>query len=179
MPRAEGAEWLGAAGPNALVRCVCGARRYLPRRPWARRGFTVCDDCQSTILYASLEVVDPKDAEEFVAMVIAQEEERETLRTDVERELRRFVRAFDAQPEWLWSPATQRFVRAVRPKLELLGGPIGAADAGREYGVAQEAAYLEEGGERLLDEGQFDDDLLDDEQAEDEALDGGRESDAD
>lgn len=125
MPRAEGAQWLGSAGPTALVRCVCGARLYVPRRQWARRTFTVCDACRATILYASLEVVDPEDAEEFVEMVIAQEQEREALREGVERELRRFVRAYDGQPEWLWSPATQRFVRAVRPKLELLGGPMG------------------------------------------------------
>lgn len=158
MARANGAEWLGAAGLTALVRCVCGARLYLSRRQWARRRFTVCDDCRATILYASLEVVDPGDAEGFVQMVIAQEEEREALRGDVERELRRFVRAYDQQPEWLWSPATQRFVRAVRPKLELLGGPIGPADDGRQYGVAQEAAYAggDEGGGGLLDEGQPD-----------------------
>jgi hypothetical protein len=99
------------------------------------------------ILYASLEVVDPRDTEEFIEMVIAQEEERELLKEGVERELRRFVRAYDGQPEWLWSPATQKFVRAVRPKLELLGGPIGSADDGRQYGVAQESAYVSEGGE--------------------------------
>jgi hypothetical protein len=158
VPRADGAEWLGSAGNTVLVRCVCGAKLYLSRPQWARRSFTVCDDCKSTILYASLEVVDPTDAEEFIAMVIAQEEERELLREGVERELRRFVRAYDGQPEWLWSPATQKFVRAVRPKLELLGGPIGAQDAGRHYGVSQEAAYVggEDGGPPADDDGDED-----------------------
>ncbi|HEX8560330.1 MAG TPA: hypothetical protein VF668_19695 [Pyrinomonadaceae bacterium] len=94
-------------------------------------------------------------------MVIRQEEEREALLGDVERELRRFVRAYDGQPEWLWSPATQRFVRAVRPKLELLGGPIGAADASRGYCATQEGAYQDE-----------------DERPDDDADAGGLESDA-
>lgn len=170
MPRADGAEWLGSAGNTVLVRCVCGSRLYRPLRQWRRRSFTVCDECKSTILYASLEVVDPTDAEEFIEMVIVQEEEREALREGVERELRRFVRAYDGQPEWLWSPATQKFVRAVRPKLELLGGPIGAADAGGQYGVSQEAAYLGEGDEGLPEEEETDDDdLLDEEQESDAA----------
>jgi hypothetical protein len=77
--------------------------------------------------------------------------ERELLRDDLERELRGFVRAYDSQPEWLWSPATRRLVRAVRPKLELLGGPIGPADAGLGYCATQEGAY-QDGGEQLGDE---------------------------
>jgi len=164
VARANGAEWLGSAGPTALVRCVCGRKLYLPRRQFRRHGFTICDDCRSTILYASLEVVDPRDAEEFVEMVIRQEEERETLREDVERELRRFVRAFDGQPEWLWSPATQRFVRAVRPKLELLGGPIGAMDAGGGYTATHEGAYQDE--EEHPDEGPLDEDEGDEPEAD-------------
>jgi hypothetical protein len=135
------AEFLGAAGPTDLMRCVCGARAYLSRRHWARRGFTVCDECKAVIRYGSLEVVEAHDSEDFFTMVISQEEEREALTADVERELRRFVRAYEQQPEWLWSPATQRFVQTVRPKLELLGGPIGPMDAGAEYGAAPEAAY--------------------------------------
>jgi hypothetical protein len=74
-------------------------------------------------------------------MIITQEEERELLRGDLEREARRFVRIFDTQPEWLWSPATVKFVRAVRPKLELLGGPIHAARGGEAEGASSEAAY--------------------------------------
>jgi predicted glycoside hydrolase/deacetylase ChbG (UPF0249 family) len=62
--------------------------------------------------------------EDFVAMVMSRQAEREALKSELERELRRFVRVFDQQPEWLWSPATVQFVRAVRPKLELLGGDI-------------------------------------------------------
>jgi hypothetical protein len=52
---------------------------------------------------------------------------REGLWAEVERELRRFVRVYDGQAEWLWSPATVKFVRAVRPKLERLGGRVGPA----------------------------------------------------
>jgi hypothetical protein len=121
------AEWLGSAGLTILVRCTCGARLYVPRRQWAERSFTVCDECKAAIRYASLEVVDSEAVEEFVEMIITQGREREALKEDLERELRRFVRVYDGQPEWLWSPATVKFVRAVRPKLELLGGPVGAA----------------------------------------------------
>lgn len=124
------AEWLGSAGFTVRVRCACRARLYVPRRQWAARGFTVCDDCKAAILYASLEVVDSAKVEEFVEMIINQGREREALVADLERELRRFVRVYDGQPEWLWSPATVKFVRAVRPKLELLGGPVGAARTG-------------------------------------------------
>lgn len=146
------AKFLGAAGLTDLLQCVCGRRLYLTRRHRARRGFTVCDDCKAIIRYGSLEVVEAHDSEDFFTMVISQEEEREALRGDVERELRRFVRAFDCQPEWLWSPATQRFVRAVRPKLELLGGPIGPAQEG-DADVTPEAAYKGDEGEEFLDEG--------------------------
>jgi hypothetical protein len=133
------AEWLGAAGLTVLVRCACGARLYVPRRQWRARGFTVCDDCHAAIRYASLEVVDPEAMEDFVEMVIRQQGEREALKEDLERELRRFVRVFDQQPEWLWSPATVKFVQAVRPKLELLGGAVGP---GRTEDVAEpEQAY--------------------------------------
>lgn len=118
------AEWLGSAGLTALVRCACGARLYLSRPHWSRRGFSICDDCKAVILYASLVVVDPGGAEEFLAMFSTQREEREAAVGALERELRRFIRVFDQQPEWLWSPATVRFVQAVRPKLELLGGPV-------------------------------------------------------
>jgi hypothetical protein len=48
----------------------------------------------------------------------------------VERELRRFVEAYERLPEWLWSPETVKFVRAVRPKLERLAG---AERARREF----------------------------------------------
>ena len=121
------AEWLGSAGFTILIRCACGSRLYVPRRQWAQRGFTVCDDCRAAIRYASLEVVKTEAVEEFVEMIIRQGQEREALIADVERELRRFVRVYDQQPEWLWSPATVKFVRAVRPKLELLGGQVGPA----------------------------------------------------
>jgi hypothetical protein len=122
--RLQRAEWLGSAGVTALVRCACGARLYVERRQWAGRGFTVCDGCGAVILYASLDVVDPEGVEEFVAMSIRQGQEREAIMKELERELRRFVGVYDGQPEWLWSPATQRLVRAVRPKLERLGGPV-------------------------------------------------------
>jgi hypothetical protein len=118
------AEWLGSAGLTALVRCACGARLYLSRPHWSRRGFTVCDDCKALILYASLEVVDPNVVEEFLAVFSTEREEREALTKALERELRSFIRVFDRQPEWLWSPATVRFVRAVRQKVEKLGGPV-------------------------------------------------------
>jgi hypothetical protein len=52
---------------------------------------------------------------------------RDELWAELERELRRFVRVYDGQPEWLWSPATVKFVRVVRPRLELLGGRVGPA----------------------------------------------------
>ncbi|HEX8351545.1 MAG TPA: hypothetical protein VF611_01380 [Pyrinomonadaceae bacterium] len=121
------AGWLGSAGFTVLVRCTCGARLYVPRRQWEGRGFTVCDDCKAAIRYASLEVINPEAVEEFVEMISRQGREREALKEDLERELRRFVRVYDGQPEWLWSPATVKFVQAVRPKLELLGGPVGPA----------------------------------------------------
>jgi hypothetical protein len=57
----------------------------------------------------------------------------------VERELRRFVRVYDGQPEWLWSPETVKFVRAVRPQLERLSGPIGPARA--DDSASPEEAY--------------------------------------
>jgi hypothetical protein len=121
------AEWLDSAGLTILVRCVCRARLYLSRLHWSRRRFTVCDDCKAAILYASLVVIDYQGVEEFVEMISTQAHEREALQGELERELRRFVRVYDGQPEWLWSPATVKFVRAVRPKLELLGGPVGPA----------------------------------------------------
>lgn len=133
------AEWLGSAGFTVLIRCRCGARLHLSRAHWSRRGFTICDDCKAVILYASLVVVDPEGVEEFLSMFSTQREEREALTKALERELRRFVRVFDGQPEWLWSPATVKFVQAVRPKLERLGGPI---RAGRADDVASpEEAY--------------------------------------
>lgn len=159
------AKWLGSAGRTALVRCTCGARLYFSLPHWRRRSFAACDECKAVIRYGSLEVVEPHQVEEFVNMVIAQEEERETLRAGVERALRHFIRVFDGQPEWLWSPATVKFVAAVRPKLELLGGPIGPMDAGRDYGASPESAYQ---GEEDVDE----DELLDDD------VDGELESDA-
>lgn len=67
---------------------------------------------------------------EAIRVAIPVESEDVALRADLERELRGFVSTFDTHPEWLWSPATVRFVRAVRPKLELLGGPVGPADGG-------------------------------------------------
>jgi hypothetical protein len=133
------AEWLGSAGFTALVRCICRARLYLSRAHWSRRGFTICDDCKAVILYASLVVIDASGVEEFVEMISTEAHEREALRAELERELRRFVSVYDQQPEWLWSPATVKFVRAVRPKLELLGGPI---QGGRVEDVATpEEAY--------------------------------------
>lgn len=54
--------------------------------------------------------------------------------------MRRFVQLFDGQPEWLWSPATVRLVQAIRPKLELLGGPIGPARGG-DASASPESAY--------------------------------------
>jgi hypothetical protein len=77
--------------------------------------------------------------EEFVEMVIREGQEREALRGELERELRRFVRVYDGQPEWLWSPATVKFIRTVRPKLEVLGGPVGPARADEAAGP--EEAY--------------------------------------
>jgi hypothetical protein len=70
--------------------------------------------------------------EGYVEMVIREGQERETLKEELERELRRFVRLYDGQPEWLWSPETVRFVRAVRPKL--LGGPVEYRPAGYPEG---------------------------------------------
>lgn len=118
------ASWLGSAGLTALVRCVCGARLYLSVPHWSSRNFAVCDDCHGAIHYASLEVVKPAAVEEFVEMIISRQAERAALQRELERELRRFVRVFDQQPEWLWSPATVQFVQAIRPKLEQLGGKI-------------------------------------------------------
>lgn len=48
--------------------------------------------------------------------------EREALWAEVERELRRFVRRCEAEPEWLLPAPVAQFVRTVKPKLELLGG---------------------------------------------------------
>lgn len=144
------AEFLGAAGLTDMVRCACGKRLYLSRRHWARRSFTVCDDCKAVIKYGSLEVVNPDESEDFFTMIVRQGEERDALKEDVERELRRFVQVFDGQPEWLWSPATVRLVQTIRPKLEILGGPIPAA-RGSAAGASMEAAYKGEG-EGLLDE---------------------------
>ena len=118
------ARWLGSAGLTALVRCVCGARLYISRPHWSRRNFSVCDECKGAIHYASLEVIAPEAVEVFVTMVISRQAERDALRGELERELRRFVRLYDRQPEWLWSPATVSFVRAVRPTLERLGGEV-------------------------------------------------------
>lgn len=163
MTRQDGAEWLGSAGAAALVRCLCGARLCVSLPRWRRRSFTACDACGALILYASLAVVDPQRVEEFISMFNSQEEERASLLADVERELRRFVRAFDRQPEWLWSPATRRLVQTVKPKLELLGGPIGEGRGPDEYCATQEGAY--QGEDELLDEGPLDEeggDELDD-----------------
>ncbi|MDT5271136.1 MAG: hypothetical protein QOH49_3322 [Acidobacteriota bacterium] len=118
------AAWLGSAGLTALVRCTCGARLYLSRPHWSSRNFALCDDCKGAIHYASLEVIDPAAVEAFVEMIINRQAEREALKVELERELRRFIRVYDQQPEWLWSPATVQFVQAVRPKLEQLGGEI-------------------------------------------------------
>ena len=137
--RTQKAEWLGSAGPTALVRCPCGTRLYLSLPHWSRRVITVCDDCRAAILYASLVVVDPNEVEEFVEMVIREGREREALKEELERELRRFVSLYDGQPEWLWSPATVKFVRAVRPKLELLGGPIVGPARGADMATPEEA----------------------------------------
>jgi hypothetical protein len=132
------AAWLGSAGLTILVRCACGARLYILRQPWERRAFTVCDECKSAIHYGSLQVIDPEGVEEFVEMIARQGQEREALMAEMERELRRFVRVFDGQPEWLWSPATVKFVRAVRPKLEQLGGPVWPSRT-REEATPEEA----------------------------------------
>jgi hypothetical protein len=144
--------WLGSAGATILIRCPCGAKLYLSRRHWLRRSFTACDDCKALIRYASLDVVDPQEVEDFVSMVVKQEEEKEALRTDLERELRRFVRVFDQQPEWLWSPATVKFMRAVRPKLELLGGPIHEARGREADDASPESAYKGSYEDELSDE---------------------------
>ncbi|HWW74032.1 MAG TPA: hypothetical protein VNZ44_01475 [Pyrinomonadaceae bacterium] len=118
------AAWLGSAGLTALIRCTCGARLYLSLPHWSSRNFSVCDDCKGAIHYASLQVVAPEAVEAFVEMIVSRQAEREALRGELERELRRYVRLFEQQPEWLWSPATVAFVKAVRPKLERLGGEI-------------------------------------------------------
>jgi hypothetical protein len=55
--------------------------------------------------------------------VAKREPRREALWLEVERELRRFVRLFDTQPEWLWEPATVQLIRAVRPTLKALDEP--------------------------------------------------------
>lgn len=55
--------------------------------------------------------------------------EREALWGEVERELRRYVRLFSAESEWLWEPAEVAFVRAVRPHLEALDAAAGAGRA--------------------------------------------------
>ena len=135
------AAWLGSAGLTALVRCVCGARLYLSVPHWSSRNFAVCDDCKGAIHYASLQVVAAEAVEDFVQMIISRQAEREVLRGELERELRRFVRLFDTQPEWLWSPATVQFVQTVRPKLEQLGGQIWP---GRAQAVEPEPAPRQE-----------------------------------
>lgn len=55
--------------------------------------------------------------------------EREALWAEVERELRRYVRLFGGEHEWLWEPAEAAFVRAVRPQLEALDAAAGAGRA--------------------------------------------------
>lgn len=141
------ATWLGSAGLTALVRCACGLRLYLSRPHWRRRGFAICDGCKAVIRYESPEVVNVDEAEELLKMAMRRDEERAELREGLERELRRFVQVYATQPEKLWSPATRRFVAAVRPALELLGGPVRAAE-GEWYGAAAEGAYRDEEGER-------------------------------
>lgn len=136
------AAWLGSAGLTALVRCLCGARLYISLPHWSRRTFTLCDDCKGAILYSSLSVVDREAVEVFVSMVIREQQERGALTAELVRELRKFVRVYDQQPEWLWSPATVNFVRAVRPALERLGGPIRPAHGGDA--ASPEQAYRAE-----------------------------------
>lgn len=46
--------------------------------------------------------------------------EREALWLEVERELRRFVRECEAEPEWMLPAPLAAFVRAVRPRLAQL-----------------------------------------------------------
>lgn len=75
-----------------------------------------------------------------MAGIIRQEEEREALTEEVTRELRRFVQVFDSQPGWMWAPATQRLVQAVRPKLEILGGPIAPVRVAPRDGAAPETS---------------------------------------
>lgn len=142
---------MGSAGLTAIVRCVCGTKVYLSLEPWRRRGFTICDGCKSIIVYGSLTIVNADEAEEFFTMIVKQGEEREALRVEVEQELRRFVRAFDGQPKWMWSPATVRMVQAIRPKLEQLGGRINPGQVGDD-GATLEAAYRGVEGAALLDE---------------------------
>jgi hypothetical protein len=60
--------------------------------------------------------------------VAKREPGREALWEEVERELRRFLRLFDEQPEWLWEAEAVKLVREVRARLELLDG---AGRAGR------------------------------------------------
>lgn len=158
------AQWLGSAGTTVLVRCRCGARVQVSRAHWQAQVLTRCDGCGAAILYPSLEIVAVEKVEELMAGILKQEQEREALLADVQRELRRFVQLYDRQPEWLWSPVTVRFVQAVRPKLELLGGPIPPARKGGE--ITTETAYRGGAYERLLDEEE--EDLLDEEQALDE-----------
>lgn len=65
--------------------------------------------------------------------------EREALWAEVERELRRFVRKCEAEPEWLLPAPVAQLVRAVRPRLALLDAagrarpapPAGSATTGR------------------------------------------------
>lgn len=118
------AQLLGSAGLRLLVACRCGARAYLSAPRFKRRGFAVCGGCEAVTVYGTMEILDTIRVEEFMAGIIRQEEEREALTEEVTLELRRFVQVFDSQPSWMWAPATQRLVQAVRPKLEILGGPI-------------------------------------------------------
>lgn len=161
------AQILGSAGLRLLVACRCGARAYLSAPRFKRRGYTVCDKCEAVIVYGSLEILAPAGAEEFMAGIRKQEEEREALTEEVVLAVRRFVQVYDSQPAWLWSPATQRLVQAVRPKLELLGGPIEPGRVAPRDGAEPETAYKSrESGQQLddemLDEGHEDDEQFDD-----------------
>jgi hypothetical protein len=131
---------LGSAGLRLLVACACGARAYLSEPRFKRKGFAVCDGCGAVIVYGSLEILDATGAEEFMAENKKQEEERESLTEEVMLELRRFIQVFDSQPSWLWAPATQRLVQAVRAKLEILGGPIEVCRVAPRDGAAAETS---------------------------------------
>lgn len=135
------AEWVGSAGATAVIRCPCGARAQLPVGPWRRRGFTICDRCKAVVIYGSLKALTGKEAEDFMAEAVRGERQRQALREELERELRRFVRAFDSQEVWQWSPATVRLVEAVRPRLELLGPAAEEEAGGAAYVATPEAAF--------------------------------------